>query len=342
MCSKEGRRIVLWMSWVINMLVTTVYYILCFATANYIVQGFNELNAGVKGSDVFKKLGVSNNIWRAPIASCVLGGILTLIFNLLGCIILLKKTINRGGPGFGYGFLTSFCFTISFFSLLCGLVLESFSQTALDQLSALPSWGTLQSGTYQACMGFAFLCFVMFLLFFLVLVIFQSAVSEQLGMDMGKGVPGGGFSTPPAFGQTNPTFGGGKAGEMGMTGMEAGGLMAGGSYGGYGQQQQGGQGGQGGQQEQEQVYGYGGDGGAYGGAYADPPPQAYAYGQQATGASGGMTGGGMTGGGMAPPAYTYGTATPAMGGQGHFGGAPGGGQAPPAYRYDRGGDDSVI
>ena len=43
-------------------------------------------------------------------------------FSLTYC----RKSINRAGPGFGYGFIVAFCFCLSFFLLLAGLVMDSF------------------------------------------------------------------------------------------------------------------------------------------------------------------------------------------------------------------------
>ncbi len=37
-----------------------------------------------------------------------------------------RKSINRSGPGFGYGFLVAFCFTLAFFVLLVGLIMDGF------------------------------------------------------------------------------------------------------------------------------------------------------------------------------------------------------------------------
>ena len=39
--------------------------------------------------DAAKSL-ISNNVWRAPIASCALGGIMVVFFNLLSCIVLIR------------------------------------------------------------------------------------------------------------------------------------------------------------------------------------------------------------------------------------------------------------
>jgi hypothetical protein len=33
---------------------------------------------------------ISNNIWRAPIAACALGGLMVVLFNLLSCIVLIR------------------------------------------------------------------------------------------------------------------------------------------------------------------------------------------------------------------------------------------------------------
>jgi hypothetical protein len=42
--------------------------------------------------------------------------------------------VQKGGPGFGYGFVCAFCFTMAFFCLLCGLVLDGFKDTVQDEL----------------------------------------------------------------------------------------------------------------------------------------------------------------------------------------------------------------
>ncbi len=51
---------------------------------------------------------------------------------LLACAY--RKSINRSGPGFGYGFLVAFCFTLAFFLLLVGLVMDSFRDVVTEQL----------------------------------------------------------------------------------------------------------------------------------------------------------------------------------------------------------------
>jgi len=42
--------------------------------------------------------------------------------------------MNKGSPGFGYGFVCAFCFTLAFFCLLCGLVLDGFKDVVKLQL----------------------------------------------------------------------------------------------------------------------------------------------------------------------------------------------------------------
>jgi hypothetical protein len=44
------------------------------------------------------------------------------------------------------------------------------------------TWTNLNTGTYLGTIAFAYLSFVMFILFFLGLVMFQSAVNEELGL----------------------------------------------------------------------------------------------------------------------------------------------------------------
>lgn len=44
------------------------------------------------------------------------------------------------------------------------------------------TWTKVNTGTYLGTIGFAYLSFVMFILFFFGLVLFQSAVNEELGL----------------------------------------------------------------------------------------------------------------------------------------------------------------
>lgn len=53
---------------------------------------------------------------------------------LCTCLHLGRKSINRSGPGFGYGFVLAYCFTLAFFCLLCSLVLDGFSETVTTTL----------------------------------------------------------------------------------------------------------------------------------------------------------------------------------------------------------------
>ena len=47
---------------------------------------------------------------------------------------MCRKSINRTGPGFGYGFMVAWAFVMSFFTLLSGLILEGFQSTVSTQL----------------------------------------------------------------------------------------------------------------------------------------------------------------------------------------------------------------
>lgn len=79
-------------------------------------------------------ISISNQIWRAPVAAALLGGLLVLLFNLLSCAILIRKSIEKRGPGLGYGFVVAMCFTLAFFVLLCGLVLDGFKDVVKGEL----------------------------------------------------------------------------------------------------------------------------------------------------------------------------------------------------------------
>lgn len=96
------------------------------------------------------------------------------------------------------------CFTLSFFVLLCGLVLDGFRGVVASELeakAAATGWSKVNTGQYVGAIAFSYLCFVMFLVFSLCLVAFQSAVSEELGiagMRGAGGAGGAGGGGPPA------------------------------------------------------------------------------------------------------------------------------------------------
>jgi hypothetical protein len=75
-----------------------------------------------------------------------------------------RKSIDQRGPGFGYGFIVAMCFTLAFFSLLCGLVLDGFKDTVTSLLEAnresgaAASWEQCSSGPSKGCAPHAAAC----------------------------------------------------------------------------------------------------------------------------------------------------------------------------------------
>ncbi|GIL69805.1 hypothetical protein Vretimale_10147 [Volvox reticuliferus] len=196
-CSKEAFRIILWMSWVTNMIVTTIYYLLSAVTF------YKLLDASQQSGTLSQTLRTIDRFWRAPLASCLLGALLVFGFNIFSCCILIKKSINRSGPGFGYGFMVAFCFTLAFFCLLVGLVMDSFKATIHSTLEGKnTSWTKYSTELYIGAEVFAFVCFVMFMLFFLTLVIFQGAVTDHLGINTEMNNPYVPMADPAALGLT--------------------------------------------------------------------------------------------------------------------------------------------
>jgi hypothetical protein len=93
---------------------------------------------------------VSSEIWRAPIAAAVLGGCLLLLFNLVSCAVLAKKSVDRDGPGFAYGFVAAMCVSLAFFALLCGLVLDGFKDVVRSELQVKRECGRLSDAAPRA------------------------------------------------------------------------------------------------------------------------------------------------------------------------------------------------
>eukprot|EP00877_Chromochloris_zofingiensis_P004026 jgi/Chrzof1/13624/Cz08g04170.t1 len=179
----EAKRICLWSFWVANLLVDAVYVIMSWATADNLAKVSGNLHiASWKDVQQSGRSFISNNIWRAPIAACALGGLMVVLFNLISCIVLIRKSMMKSGPGFGYGFIVAWAFVMSFFTLLCGLIIEGFKDVVVTQLEQQDGWTTVMSGAFKATYGFAYVVCVMFILFFLTLLIFQGAVTRELGI----------------------------------------------------------------------------------------------------------------------------------------------------------------
>lgn len=64
---------------------------------------------------------------------------------------LRRKSIAKTGPGFGYGFIVAWAFVMSFFTLMCGLVMEGFTLTVETQLTAGESETAQHSNNSHCC-----------------------------------------------------------------------------------------------------------------------------------------------------------------------------------------------
>jgi hypothetical protein len=167
--TKEWQRIVLWSFWAVNMLIDIIYIGLSFATSSRL------------SSHISTSVTLDADTWRAPIAATVLGPLMVFAFNILSCVILVRKSINATGPSFGYGFIMAWSFMMAFYMLLCGLVLDSFSTSALtSDPNGSSGWTQYYSDVYQGTVVFNYICASMFILFFLGFVVFQGGISKHL------------------------------------------------------------------------------------------------------------------------------------------------------------------
>mmetsp|Transcript_4537 Transcript_4537/g.7717 ORF Transcript_4537/g.7717 Transcript_4537/m.7717 type:complete len:333 (-) Transcript_4537:930-1928(-) len=203
-CNREAARVVLWMLWVTVWLLTSIYVLLAVITFAQLWQAASELSYGLK--DI-----THNKIWRAPLASLVLSALLTFGFNMTSCVTLIKKSVNRAGPGFSYGFMVAFSFSLSFFLLLCGLVLDGFRHEVKQSLEpqtyangttygGVSNWSTYNSQAFIGTEVLALLSFCTYFLFGFALVFLQSAISDQLGINSAAG-----YDMGPAYAQPIPT-----------------------------------------------------------------------------------------------------------------------------------------
>lgn len=133
---------------------------------------------------------VSNSIWRAPIAACAIGGLLVVVFNLLSCFVLARRSYLRAAAGFGYGFMLAWALVLAFLCLMVGVVLQGFQDVVATRLAAAAAaaeagaeaWSPLATGAFNAAFGLAYVCAALYALFFLALLVFSREVSEGLGI----------------------------------------------------------------------------------------------------------------------------------------------------------------
>ena len=145
-------------------------------------MGLSFATSARLSAHVSTKITFQADTWRAPIAATVLGPLMVLVFNVMSCVILIRKSINKSGPSFGYGFIMAWCFMMSFYCLQCGLVLGSFSTTALSQGNGVTGWTQYYTQIYQGTTAMNYVCAAFFMCFFVCLVAFQGGISKHLNM----------------------------------------------------------------------------------------------------------------------------------------------------------------
>mmetsp|Transcript_16518 Transcript_16518/g.35726 ORF Transcript_16518/g.35726 Transcript_16518/m.35726 type:complete len:230 (-) Transcript_16518:301-990(-) len=173
---KEWQRVALWSFWALNTLIDIIYMGMSFATSSRLSRHVGE-----------STFGIASDAWRAPIAASTLGALMVLVFNIMSCVILIRKSINKSGPGFGYGFIMAWSFVMAFYCLLCGLVLDSFTTnvdfvTDQHELNNSTGWTSYYTQIYNGTIILAYICAGMFTIFFLCLVIFQGGITKTIGM----------------------------------------------------------------------------------------------------------------------------------------------------------------
>lgn len=181
------KRIVLWVFWSLSLLVTVFYVIVNFYTCSKLISyagnidfwNTSDLTAQNLKNVTASLFQDSHKIWRAPISATMLGGIMVLIYIVLSFIILLRKQIKRAGPGFGYGFVVAWCFVMSWFTLICALILDSFNKQAQRYYSQESGWN---QNAYVATYIVSYITAAMFMVFFVCMLLFQGGIEKRLGL----------------------------------------------------------------------------------------------------------------------------------------------------------------
>lgn len=106
------------------------------------------------------------------------------LFNLVSCLVLMRRSYLRAAPGFGYGFVLAWAFVLSFLTLLIGIVLQGFDKVVATQLegAGAENWTPLATGTFRAAYGLSYVCAALYAVFSLALLALQRQVGEGLGI----------------------------------------------------------------------------------------------------------------------------------------------------------------
>ncbi len=100
------------MAWVTNMIITTIYYLLSAVTFYKLLNASQQVSlasppspapsaapapspsSGTPQSFDIEHVLTLDRIWRAPLASCLLGSLLVFGFNIFSCCILIKYVLG--------------------------------------------------------------------------------------------------------------------------------------------------------------------------------------------------------------------------------------------------------
>lgn len=158
---------ILWTAWGISLVLSLAYAVLGAVT-------FNSLNK------VYQKFpqGQDRRILHGTMAAALGAPILVVLLDLVSLLILFYKTWKHNGTGFSYGFLDASFLHQSFFTLLSSFVLLS-DRGLIDDFKETPLWTKVDSTVYSLTYVMGFVVTGAFILLFLLLIIFQSAVREH-------------------------------------------------------------------------------------------------------------------------------------------------------------------
>lgn len=158
---------VLWAAWGVSLLLS-----LAFAALGAVT--FNSLNK------VYQKfpIGQDRRILHGTMAAALGAPILVVLLDLVSLFILFYKTWKHNGTGFSYGFLDASFLHQALFVALSSFVLLS-DRGLIEDFKATPLWTKVDSTVYSLTYVFGFIVTGAFVLLFLLLIIFQSAVREN-------------------------------------------------------------------------------------------------------------------------------------------------------------------
>lgn len=167
--ASKGGLAVLWAAWGVSLILSLAYAALGAITFNSLYKVYQKNP---------ESIGPDRRIMHGTMAAALGAPILVVLLDLVSLFILFYKTWKHNGTGFSYGFLDASFLHQALFVVLSSFVLMS-DRDLIKDFQGSRLWNNIDSTAYTLTYVFGFIVAGAFVLLFLLLIVFQSAVREN-------------------------------------------------------------------------------------------------------------------------------------------------------------------